>query len=281
MIMKKKKYNGSAHPPSKKKYKPSKKFRSRKPTSKSGAEASEEKGIRLNKYIANAGICSRREADQLIETGVVKVNGKIVQSMGFRVQPADRVVVEGQKIKSEPIVYVLLNKPKDHITTSKDPGNRKTVMHLAQSVSPFRLYPIGRLERNATGLILLTNDGYLTQKMTNNAFKIKQIYHLRLDKNLKSADRKKLQDGIIIDGFKIMAQEVSYLEGKPKSEIGLEMWHIKSNVIRKLFKTLDYDLIKIDRVNFGGLVKKKLNRGNARLLKADEIKFLKMQIQSS
>lgn len=234
--------------------------------------------IRLNKYIANAGICSRREADTLIQTGAIKVNGKVVTELGYKVHRKDIVHYGNQKIQSEKLVYILLNKPKDHITTSKDPQNRKTVMHLVKNACHERVYPVGRLDRNTTGLLLLTNDGELTTKLTHPKHGIKKIYHVILDKACSSSDLQKLVSGIKLEDGTVKADKASYVEGKKgKKEIGIELHSGKNRVIRRMMESLGYKVTKLDRVFFGGLTKKGVERGKYRFLNEKEVQFLKMQ----
>ncbi len=234
--------------------------------------------VRLNKYISNAGICSRREADTLIETGAVKVNGKVVTKLGTRVMPSDHVSVGDQRLKTEKLVYILLNKPKDYLTTSKDPKNRKTVMQLVAGQTKQRVYPVGRLERNTTGLILLTNDGEFTTKITSTKYAIKKIYYVHLDKNFRKADFEKLTDGMMIAGVHYRVDEVSFLQGKAKSELGIEVHHSSNKAIKLMLEKLGYNLLKLDRVAYGELTKKNILRGKFRYLNDKEIRLLKMSV---
>lgn len=232
--------------------------------------------IRLNKYIANAGICSRREADELIKQGLVEVNGKPVTEMGYQVQKTDRVVFDGQNITPEKPVYVLLNKPKGYISTTKDDKARKTVMELVANASPYRVFPVGRLDRSTTGVILLTNDGHLTKKLTHPSFDIKKIYHVVLDRKLSGEDMQQIADGIRLEEGVVAVDSISYIEGKPKNEIGIEI-HIGWNrVIRRIFQKLGYEVETLDRVMFAGLTKKNIKRGHWRILTELEVNNLKM-----
>ena len=198
----------------------------------------EKDTIRLNKYIANSGICSRREADELITQGLVEVNGKVVTEMGYQVQKTDRVVFDGQSITPEKPVYVLLNKPKGYISTTKDEKARKTVMDLVANASPYRLFPVGRLDRQTTGLILLTNDGHLTKKLTHPSFGVKKIYHVTLDRKLSVEDLRTIADGVRLEEGVAEVDSISYIEGKPKNEVGIEI-HIGWNrVVRRIFKKM-------------------------------------------
>ncbi|MDP9959658.1 23S rRNA pseudouridine2605 synthase [Chryseobacterium lathyri] len=232
--------------------------------------------IRLNKYIANSGICSRREADELITQGLVEVNGVVVNEMGYQVQKTDKVVFDGQGITPEKPVYVLLNKPKGYISTTKDDKARKTVMDLVANASPYRLFPVGRLDRSTTGVILLTNDGHMTKKLTHPSFDAKKIYHVTLDKKLTHEDMKLIVEGIRLDEGIAVVDQISFIEGKPKNEIGIEI-HIGWNrVIRRIFQRLGYEVEALDRVMFAGLTKKNIKRGHWRILTDLEVNNLKM-----
>lgn len=233
--------------------------------------------IRLNKYIANAGICSRREADEFIKTGLAEVNGKVVTEMGYKVQPGDVVKFDGREIKAEKNVYILLNKPKGFITTTKDERNRKTVMDLVANSTTARIFPVGRLDRATTGLLLFTNDGYLAKKLTHPSHEVHKVYHVTLDKKLSHDDLEEIKKGVrlIPEGI-AHVDNISYIEGKPKNEVGIEI-HIGWNrVVRRIFEKQGYEVEKLDRVIFGGLTKKNLKRGDWRKLTDKEIGFLKM-----
>lgn len=232
--------------------------------------------IRLNKYIANSGICSRREADELITQGLVEVNGKVVNEMGYQVQKTDKVVFDGQNITPEKPVYVLLNKPKGYISTTKDDKARKTVMDLVANASPYRVFPVGRLDRSTTGVILLTNDGHMTKKLTHPSFDAKKIYHVTLDKKLTNEDMKLILEGIRLEEGIAVVDQISFIEGKPRNEIGMEI-HIGWNrVIRRIFQRLGYEVEALDRVMFAGLTKKNIKRGHWRILTDLEVNTLKM-----
>jgi len=236
----------------------------------------EKDTIRLNKYIANSGICSRREADELITQGLVEVNGKVVTEMGYQVQKTDRVVFDGQSITPEKPVYVLINKPKGYISTTKDEKARKTVMDLVANASPYRLFPVGRLDRQTTGLILLTNDGHLTKKLTHPSFGVKKIYHVTLDRKLSVEDLRTIADGVRLEEGVAEVDSISYIEGKPKNEVGIEI-HIGWNrVVRRIFKKMGYEVEALDRVIFAGLTKKNIKRGHWRILTEMEVNNLKM-----
>jgi 23S rRNA pseudouridine2605 synthase len=235
-----------------------------------------EKGlIRLNRYIANAGVCSRREADDLIATGCVTVNGKIVTELGYKVKQDDVVTYSGQRLKTEKHVYLLLNKPKDYITTADDERGRRTVMDLIAGAVKERVYPVGRLDRNTTGLLLFTNDGEMAKKLTHPQHRVQKLYHVELDKNLKHDDLLKIQEGIELeDGF-IKPDEVAYA-GESKREVGILIHSGRNRIVRRIFETLGYDVLRLDRVMFAGLTKKDLPRGHWRMLTDKEIAFLKM-----
>jgi 23S rRNA pseudouridine2605 synthase len=234
--------------------------------------------IRLNKFIANAGIASRREADRLIVSGIIKVNGKVVTDLGVKVSPDDKIQFEDRTIVSERKVYVLLNKPKGYITTTDDPMDRKTVMMLLKNAGRERIYPVGRLDRDTTGVLLLTNDGDLAKKLTHPRYRIQKIYHVVLDKNIKVGDLHKIAAGIELeDGF-IKPDAIDYVQNADsKKEVGIEIHSGKNRVIRRLFESLDYKVTKLDRVSFAGLTKKDVPRGKWRFLNEKEIAFLKMK----
>ena len=232
--------------------------------------------VRLNKYIAAAGICSRREADQLISAGLITVNGKSVTELGSKVNPDDEVKYNGARIRTERKVYLVLNKPKDYVTTTDDPKERKTVMLLIREACSERVYPVGRLDRNTTGVLLFTNDGELAKKMTHPSSNKKKIYHVFLNKSISANDMKKLADGVTLeDGF-IQPDALSYASGENKREVGLEIHSGKNRIVRRMFEVLGYRVDKLDRVYFGGLTKKNLPRGKWRLLTEKEVNMLKM-----
>ena len=232
--------------------------------------------IRLNKYIASAGICSRREADQLISAGLISINGKLVTELGSKVNPGDEVRYNGERIRTERKMYLLLNKPKDYVTTTDDPKERKTVMLLIRDACQERVYPVGRLDRNTTGVLLFTNDGELAKKMTHPSSNKKKIYHVFLNKSLSGGDLKRLSEGITLeDGF-IQPDAISYVSTENKREVGLEIHSGKNRIVRRMFESLDYRVDKLDRVYFGGLTKKNLPRGKWRFLSEKEVTRLKM-----
>ncbi|MFZ9581383.1 MAG: pseudouridine synthase [Crocinitomicaceae bacterium] len=232
--------------------------------------------IRLNKFLSNAGICSRREADVLIQTGVVTVNGKIVTELGFKISPTDVIQYDGETINAEKKRYVLLNKPKGFITTMDDPLGRKTVMSLVKSACRERVYPVGRLDRETTGLLLFTNDGDLAKKLTHPRYQARKIYHVELNKPFKSDDFDTLLRGVDLEDGRSSADKISYIEGGTSREVGVEIHSGKNRVVRRMFEAIGYTVVKLDRVVFAGLTKKDLPRGMFRHLKEDEVSYLKM-----
>ncbi len=233
--------------------------------------------IRLNKYLSNAGICSRREADELISSGVVQVNGKNITEMGYRVKPTDIVKYGGQTLKKERLVYLILNKPKDYITTADDPQERRTVLELVQGACKERIYPVGRLDRATTGLLMFTNDGDLTKKLTHPRYGIRKIYHVELDKPLKRADLDKIAEGIELEDGPIKIDDISYVgDSADKTQVGVEIHSGKNRIVRRIFEHMGYNVRKLDRVMFGSLTKKDLPRGRWRILSDAEVGMLKM-----
>ena len=232
--------------------------------------------IRLNKFLANAGICSRREADEFITAGVVSVNGEIVTELGTKVKRSDEVKFHDQPVNIERKVYVLLNKPKDCVTTSDDPQERKTVMDFVKGACKERIYPVGRLDRNTTGVLLLTNDGDLASKLTHPKFLKKKIYHVYCDKNVTKADLDQIVQGITLDDGEIRADAISYASDTDKSQVGIEIHSGKNRIVRRIFESLGYRVIKLDRVYFAGLTKKGLRRGDWRYLTEQEVAMLRM-----
>lgn len=233
-------------------------------------------GIRLNKYISNAGICSRREADVFIAAGNATVNGKVVTEMGYKVQLTDEVRFDGTTINPEKKRYVLLNKPKNYITTMEDDRGRKTVMDLVGNASKERIYPVGRLDRNTTGLLLFTNDGELAKKLTHPKHNIQKLYHASLDKKLSMSDLNKISEGFMLDDRRVLVDEISYIMGQPKSEVGVKIHSGRNRIVRRIFEHFNYSVVKLDRVIFAGLTKKDLSRGHWRYLTEMEVNNLKM-----
>lgn len=232
--------------------------------------------IRLNKYLANAGICSRREADSYITSGVISVNGEIVNELGAKVTRGDTVTYKGQPVRLESKVYVLLNKPKNTVTTSDDPQNRKTVMTLVKGACPERIYPVGRLDRNTTGVLLLTNDGDLASKLMHPKYNKKKIYQVKLDKDVSVEDMQAIADGIMLDDGEIHADSIAYVAEDILNEVGIEIHSGRNRIVRRIFEKLGYQIVKLDRVYFAGLTKKNLTRGRWRYLTEMEVNMLRM-----
>lgn len=232
--------------------------------------------IRLNKFLANAGVCSRREADEFITAGVVSVNGEVVTELGTKIKRSDVVKFHDEPVSIERKVYVLLNKPKDTVTTSDDPQERRTVMDLVKGACNERIYPVGRLDRNTTGVLLLTNDGDLASKLTHPKFLKKKIYHVHLDKNLTKADMEQIAAGVQLEDGEIHADAISYADEFKKDQVGIEIHSGKNRIVRRIFESLGYKVVKLDRVFFAGLTKKGLRRGDWRYLTEAEVNYLRM-----
>lgn len=232
--------------------------------------------VRLNKFLSNAGICSRRDADKYIQAGVVSVNGEVVKELGAKVLRTDLVKFHDTPVKMEKKVYVLLNKPKGYVTTSEDPQNRKTVMDLVKDACRERIYPVGRLDRNTTGVLLLTNDGELASKLTHPQYLKKKIYHVYCDKNVAAEDIQKIADGITLDDGEIKADEIEYASPTDKKQVGIEIHSGRNRIVRRIFESLGYHVIKLDRVYFAGLTKKNVRRGDWRYLTEKEVDMLRM-----
>jgi len=231
--------------------------------------------IRLNKYISNSGICSRRDADMHISIGAVTVNGEIITEMGYKVKLEDEVRFDGSRINPEKKAYVLLNKPKGFATTTSE-GKGRTVMDLVANATSSRIKPIGRLGRNSTGLLLFTNDETIVNKFTNSKNGVARLFHVELDKNLKFEDLKKIQEGFKIEGKEVAVEEISYIENSPKKEIGLKIKNTGNSIIRTIFEHFNYDIIRLDCVMIAELTKKDIPRGHWKLLTELEISNLKM-----
>lgn len=232
--------------------------------------------IRLNKYLANAGVCSRRDADKYIEAGVVTVNGEVVTELGTKVLRSDVVHFHDNAVKMEKKVYVLLNKPKGYVTTSEDPQNRKTVMDLVKGACRERIYPVGRLDRNTTGVLLLTNDGEMASRLTHPKFLKKKIYHVHTDRNVTAADLRQIAEGITLEDGEIKADAIEYASETDKKQIGIEIHSGKNRIVRRIFEHLGYHVLKLDRVYFAGLTKKNVRRGDWRFLTEKEVNMLRM-----
>lgn len=257
-------------------YNPNAKYSKKKQMEYKEVLADPNEPIRLNKFLANAGLCSRREADEFITAGVVSVNGVVVTELGTKVKRSDEVKFHDQPVKIERKVYVLLNKPKDCVTTSDDPQERKTVLDLVKDACTERIYPVGRLDRNTTGVLLLTNDGDLASKLTHPKYLKKKIYHVFLDKNVTKADLDQIASGITLDDGEIHADAISYASDTDKSQVGIEIHSGKNRIVRRIFESLGYRVIKLDRVYFAGLTKKGLRRGDWRYLTEREVNMLRM-----
>ena len=232
--------------------------------------------IRLNRYLANAGVCSRREADQYIQAGVVKVNGEVVTELGTKVLRTDTIHFQDQLVSLEKKVYVLLNKPKDYVTTSDDPQARKTVMDLVKNCCKERIYPVGRLDRNTTGVLLFTNDGDLASKLTHPQYLKQKIYHVFLDKKCSANDLQQIADGVMLEDGEVHADAISYASETDKKQVGIEIHSGKNRIVRRIFESLGYRVVKLDRVMFAGLTKKGLKRGDWRFLTEQEVAMLHM-----
>lgn len=257
-------------------YNPNAKYSMKKQIEYKDVLTDPDEPIRLNKFLANAGICSRREADEFITAGVVSVNGVVVTELGTKVKRTDEIKFHDQPVNIERKVYVLLNKPKDCVTTSDDPQERKTVMGFVKGACKERIYPVGRLDRNTTGVLLLTNDGDLASKLTHPKYLKKKIYHVYCDKNVTKADLDQIVSGITLDDGEIHADAVSYASETDKSQVGIEIHSGKNRIVRRIFEALGYRVIKLDRVYFAGLTKKGLRRGDWRYLTEQEVNMLRM-----
>lgn len=266
--------NKGAKPFSKKYVKPTNPVKKTTPTKTQGT-TSNQSGIRLNKYISNAGICSRRDADMYIETGSATVNGKVITEMGYRVQPTDEVRFDGVLINPETKRYVLLNKPKNYITTMEDERGRKTVMDIVSNACKERIYPVGRLDRDTTGLLLFTNDGELAKQLTHPKHNKRKLYHATLDRKLTLKDLQTIAESPEIEGKKVWVDDVAYVQGQSKNEVGIEIHSGRNRIVRKIFAHFGYKVVKLDRVIFAGLTKKDLPRGHFRHLTAQEVINLK------
>jgi len=274
---------GSAKAPNKKPqfskdYIPGKKgFFKKKRVEEAEKEASSDGSLRLNRYLSIAGVASRREADDLIKAGLVEVNGKVISEMGFKVQPTDVVKYAGSTLRAEKKVYLLLNKPKGFLTTMDDPKARKTVMDIVGNACKERIYPVGRLDRATTGVLLFTNDGDMAKKLTHPSNGAKKIYDVSLDKNLTTGDFEKIKAGITLDDGPITVDDIAYVEGKDRNQVGVVLHSGRNRIVRRIFEHLGYEVTKLDRVQFAGLTKKNLSRGQWRFLSPQELNFLKMK----
>ncbi|MCR4592123.1 MAG: RNA-binding S4 domain-containing protein [Bacteroidaceae bacterium] len=257
-------------------YNPNAKYSMKKQIEYKETHVDPDEPIRLNKFLANAGVCSRREADSFIEAGVVKVNGQVVTELGTKIKRSDSVLFHDQLVSIEKKVYILLNKPKDYVTTSDDPQNRKTVMDLVKGACRERIYPVGRLDRNTTGVLLLTNDGELASKLTHPQYMKKKIYHVYLNKNVTAADMRMIADGIQLEDGEIHADAIEYASETDRKQVGIEIHSGRNRIVRRIFESLGYKVIKLDRVFFAGLTKKNVRRGDWRYLTEQEVNMLRM-----
>ncbi|MEM6802805.1 MAG: pseudouridine synthase [Bacteroidota bacterium] len=250
----------------------------RKKASKSGTQEKKPvEPIRLNRFIAQAGVCSRRDADLLISSGEIKVNGKLTTEMGRKVHPFEDIVeYKGKRLRVERFVYILLNKPKNTITTTDDPQGRKTVLELVKQAGEERIFPVGRLDRNTTGLLLLSNDGGLTKKLTHPSHKVKKLYYARLDKEVSEEHLEQLLAGIVLEDGPAKVDKIDYVIGKGRNEVGVEIHIGRNRIVRRMFEQLGYQVVGLDRVSIAHLTKKNLPRGKWRKLTDKEVAFLKM-----
>ena len=257
-------------------YNPNAKYSFKKQIEYKEAHYDPNEPMRLNKFLANAGVCSRREADEFIAAGVVKVNGEIVTELGTKIKPTDEVRFHEDTISIEKKVYVLLNKPKGYVTTVEDPQDRKTVMDLVKGACRERIYPVGRLDRNTTGVLLFTNDGELAAKLTHPQYRKKKIYHVQLDRNVTAADMRLIADGIQLEDGEIHADAIEYSDPVDKKQVGIEIHSGRNRIVRRIFEHLGYKVLKLDRVYFAGLTKKLVKRGDWRFLTEKEVNMLRM-----
>jgi 23S rRNA pseudouridine2605 synthase len=257
-------------------YNPNAKYNFQKQLKYKEVLADPNEPIRLNKFLSNAGVCSRREADEFIQAGAVKVNGEVVTELGTKITRQDDVLFNDKPVQIESKVYIVLNKPKNCVTTSDDPQERLTVMDLVKNACSERIYPVGRLDRNTTGVLLLTNDGDLASKLTHPSFKKKKIYHVWLDKNVSVEDMEKIANGMELEDGEIHADAISYASEDDKSQVGIEIHSGRNRIVRRIFESLGYHVVKLDRVYFAGLTKKNLGRGKWRYLNEREVNALRM-----
>jgi 23S rRNA pseudouridine2605 synthase len=257
-------------------YNPNAKYSNKKQLEYRRTEIDFTKPVRLNKFLANAGICSRREADEFIQAGVITVNGEIITEMGVKVMHSDKVMFHNQLVRSERKVYILLNKPKDTVTTVEDTHERRTVLDLVRNACSERIYPVGRLDRNTTGVLLLTNDGDLASRLTHPKYDKKKIYHVSLDKPLEIPDFESILAGVELDDEKIAADSLEFVKDDDLKQVGIEIHSGQNRVVRRIFEKLGYKVVRLDRVFFAGLTKKNIPRGKYRFLSEKEVNMLKM-----
>lgn len=271
-------YNNNRRPMNRRSgdYNPNAKYNFQKQLKYKEVLADPNEPIRLNKFLSNAGVCSRREADEFIQAGAVKVNDEVITELGTKITRQDKVTFHDRPVQIESKVYIVLNKPKNCVTTSDDPQERRTVMDLVKNACTERIYPVGRLDRNTTGVLLLTNDGDLASKLTHPAFKKKKIYHVWLDKNVSIEDMEKIANGLELEDGEIHADAISYASEDDKSQVGIEIHSGRNRIVRRIFESLGYHVTKLDRVYFAGLTKKNLGRGKWRYLNEREVNALRM-----
>ena len=257
-------------------FNPNAKYSARKQLKYKEALSDPNEPIRLNRFLANAGVCSRREADKFIQAGVVRVNDVIITELGTKISRMDTVMFHDQVVNIESKIYIVLNKPKNCVTSTDDPEERLTVMNLVKDACSERIYPIGRLDRNTTGLLLLTNDGHLASKLTHPSFKKKKIYHVWLDKEVAIEDMEKIASGIDLEDGEIHADAISYVNDEAKDQVGIEIHSGRNRIVRRMFESLGYHVVKLDRVYFAGLTKKNLKKGHWRFLAEQEVNMLRM-----
>ncbi|TVR79193.1 MAG: rRNA pseudouridine synthase [Chitinophagaceae bacterium] len=238
-------------------------------------DSSEFEEMRLNKYLSNAGIASRRKADEIIQSGKVKVNGVVVKEMGHKVKPNDKVIYQGKLVKPERYVYILLNKPKNCITTVEDEKERRTVLDYIAGATQYRVFPVGRLDRNTTGVLLITNDGELTFKLTHPSHEIEKVYMATLDKPLNIQDFEKILAGLTLEDGPVFVNELAFPDEKDKKVVGISLHEGRNHIVKRIFKHLNYEVVKLDRALFAGLTKKNLSRGKWRYLEDKEVIRLK------
>ena len=258
-------------------YDPNAKYSKKKQLAYKRKTQSPDDPVRLNRFLANAGICSRREADELIKAGVVSVNGQVVTQLGTKVIPSsDKVLFHDQPVRSQKLVYILMNKPKDCVTTTDDPQARITVMDIIKDACPERVYPVGRLDRNTTGVLLLTNDGDLAMKLTHPRYEHRKIYQVGLDRPVAPSDLQKISEGIMLEDGPIAADDIAYEDPSDRKVVGIEIHSGRNRIVRRIFESLGYKVMRLDRVYFAGLTKKNVSRGKFRFLTPQEVGFLKM-----
>ena len=268
--------NANKKPRNKGEYNPNAKYSVRKQLKYKEALSDPNEPIRLNRFLANAGVCSRREADKFIQAGVVKVNDVVITELGTKISRMDTVMFHDQPVKIESKIYIVLNKPKNCVTSTDDPEERLTVMNLVKNACSERIYPVGRLDRNTTGLLLLTNDGHLASKLTHPSFKKKKIYHVWLDKEVAIEDMEKIANGIELEDGEIHADAISYVNEEAKNQVGIEIHSGRNRIVRRMFEALGYRVTKLDRVYYAGLTKINLPRGKWRYLNEMEVNALRM-----